>query len=90
MLDATAFLISVFLILLSVLLLRSVVDDYIRVYTRRAVRREAQRVQARGIWIPVEHVDSLQVRLRHNEQGRQPDNPEGQGDHHAVTAAARR
>ena len=95
MLDVTAFLVSAFLILLSVLLLRSVVDDYIRVHTRRAVRREAQRVQARGIWLPVEQVESLQVRLRHNEQhdrqqGREANNPEGQRDHHAVAAAARR
>ena len=95
MLDVTAFLVSVFLILLSVLLLRTVINDYIRVHTRRAVRREAQRVQARGIWLPVEQVESLQVRLRHNEQpdrqqGRQPDNSGVQGDHHAVTAAARR
>ena len=95
MLDVTAFLVSAFLILLSVLLLRSVVDDYIRVHTRRAIRGEAQRVQARGIWLPVEQVESLQVRLRHNEQqdrqqGRQPDNSGVHGDHHAVTAAARR
>ena len=91
MLDVTAFSISAFLILLSVLLLRSVVDDYIRVQTRRAARREALRVHDRGVWLPSEQIEFLQIRLRqHGEQRRQPVNPEGQEDHHAVAAAARR
>ena len=91
MLDSVAFLVSFFLIFLSVLLLRFIVEDYVQVYIRRAARREAQRALERGIWLPSEQIESLQVRLRqHGRQPRQQGDSEEQGDHHAVTAAARR
>ena len=90
MLDFTAFLLSAFLIFLGVLLLRTVVEDYVRTHSLRAARREALHAQDRGIWLPSEQIEFLQIRLRqHGEQRRQADNPEGQRDHRAVSAAAR-
>ena len=91
MLDPTAFLISALLIVLSVILLRNVLEEYFDAYIRRAVRREAQRVRARAIWVPIEQVESLQIGLRQHGRPRRQQEDSGESwDQHAVAAAARR
>ena len=91
MLDSAAFLITVFCVVLSVLLLRVVLEDYIQACTQRAARRETQRARERGIWVPLEQVESLQIGFRQHGRARRQQEDSGESwDQHAVAAAARR